>query len=509
MTGSGRRRRRRSRRRGDAPAGDAPEDIRSRPITSSLTPLDFLASEQVEAIHTASLHILAQTGVRFDSDGALDHFRTAGARVEGDRVFLEEALLHHCLQSAPARYTLHARNPAHNVTVGGDACAVMPAGGPPYVLDLDGQRRPGTLADVEAFTRLSAMAPEVQVVTRKPVEAQDVPPAARHLDCWLAALTLADKPVQSGFVGGRAEAEDALQMLAILFGGEDEIDGVPVAHCSVNVNSPLSYDRPMLESLLAFARYGQPVLVSPFVMAGVSGPTTLAGALAQHNAEVLAGVALTQLARPGTPVLYGTATSNVDMRTGAPAIGSPESALAIAACAQLARHYGLPCRGGGALTDSPVPDAQSHYERTLTVLISVLGGVDFMMHGVGLLESYLTISYEQFVLDLELLAMVRHLLQPLDISAETLALDAIDAVGPGGYFLDAEHTMRHFRDAHFLPQISRRQRYEEWQAAGGQDARQRANERCRRLLAEYRRPDLPSDVTGRLHDFVRRRKRQL
>ena len=499
---------RRGRRRDEQPAGDPEESSRSRPIISRHPPLNFLSSDQVEQIHTASLHILSQTGVRFHSQDVLAHFRTAGARVEEDHVFLEEALLHHCLQSAPARYTLHARNPDHDVTIGGDACAVMPAGGPPYVLDLDGRRRPGALADVEAFTRLSAMAPEVQVVARKVVEAQDVPPAVRHLDCWLAALTLADKPVQSGFVNGRAEAEDALQMLSILFGGEDQIDGVPVAHCSVNVNSPLSYDRPMLESLLAFARYGQPVLVSPFVMAGVSGPTTLAGALAQHNAEVLAGVALIQLVRPGTPVLYGTATSNVDMRSGAPAIGSPESALSIAACAQLARHYGLPCRGGGALTDSAVPDAQSHYERTMTALISVLSGVHFMMHGLGLLESYLTVSYEQFVLDLELLSMLRHLLQPLDVSAETLALGAIDDVGPGGYFLDAEHTLRHFRDAHFLPQISRRQRYEEWQAEGGQDARRRANVRCRHLLAEYKQPDLPSDVAGRLHDFVRRRKQQ-
>jgi len=506
MARSGGRRQRRSRRGDVAPAGDAGEGGRSRPIVHSLRPLDFLSPGQVEQIHAASLQILAHTGVRFNNEDALAHFRAAGARIEDDRALLDEALLGRCLQSAPNRYTLRARNPDHDVTIGGNACAVMPAGGPPYVLDLEGQRRPGTLADVEAFTRLSAMAPEVQVIARKVVEAQDVPPDLRHLDCWLAALTLADKPVQSGFVGGRAEAEDALQMLAILFGGEDQIDGVPVAHCSVNVNSPLSYDRPMLESLLAFARYGQPVLVSPFVMAGVSGPTTLAGALAQHHAEVLAGVALTQLVRPGTPVLYGTATSNVDMRTGAPAIGSPESALSIAACAQLARHVGLPCRGGGALTDSAVPDAQSHYERTMTALITVLSGVHFMMHGVGLLESYLTVSYEQFVLDLELLAMLRHLLQPLDVSAETLALGAIDAVGPGGYFLDAEHTMRHFRDAHFLPNISRRQRYEEWQADGGRDARQRANERCRRLLAKYRQPNLPSDVAGRLHDFVRRRK---
>ena len=506
----GRKRRRRGRRHGrGAEKATAPGRSRSQAIVSSLAPLDFLSEAQVAQIHAASLRILGRTGVVFNHAAAVDHFRRAGARVEENRVYLEAELLQQCLAPAPAQYTLHARNPAHDVTIGGNRCAVMPAGAPPFVHDLEGRRRPGTLADVEHFTRLSAMAPQVQVVARKVVEAQDVPVAVRHLACWQAVLTLADKPAQSGFTGGRAEAEDVLQMLAIVFGGEEKIDGVPVAHCSVNVNSPLLYDGPMLEGLMTFAGYGQPVLVSPFVMAGVTGPTTLAGTLAQHNAEVLAGIALAQLVRPGTPVLYGTATSNVDMRNAAPATGSPESALSIAVCAQLARHYGLPCRGGGALTDSPLPDAQSHYERTLTALISVLSGVNYLMHGLGLLESYLAVSYEQFVLDLELVAMIRRLVQPVAISPETLALETIDDVGPGGFFLDAAHTLRHYRDVHFFPQISLRQNYEQWLAAGGQDAVQRANERCRHLLASYEQPALPPDVAGRLHDFVERRKRAL
>jgi trimethylamine--corrinoid protein Co-methyltransferase len=265
----------------------------------------------------------------------------------------------------------------------------------------------------------------------------------------------------------------------------------------------------MIESLLAFARYGQPVVVSSFVMAGVTGPTTLAGALAQHNAEVLAGIALTQLVRPGTPVLYGTASSNVDLRNANPAIGSPESALSIAVCTQLARHYHLPCRGGGALTDSPLPDAQSNYERMFTLLISVLSGVNFLMHGLGILESYLTLSYEQFVVDLDLIRMIRHLSWPLDISPETLALDTIDAVGPGGHFLEEAHTIRHYRTAHFIPNISLRQLYAQWEAEGSKDATQRANERCREMLDSYVQPPLATGVEDQLHDFVERRKAQL
>jgi trimethylamine--corrinoid protein Co-methyltransferase len=481
----------------------------SRPIVSSLPRLSLLNPAQVEQIHEASLHILARTGVDFKSRPALDYFRRAGARVEGERVYLERALLEQCLATAPARYTLHARNPANTITIGGDTCAVMPGGGPAYVLDLEGQRRPGALADVENFARLSAMSPQVHVVARKAVEAQDVPVALRHLACWRAVLTLTDKPAQSGMVGGAAEAEDVLHMLAIVFGGEARLDGKPVMHCSVNANSPLLYDRPMLESLLLFARYGQPILISPFVMSGVTGPTTLAGALAQHNAEVLAGVALTQLVRPGTPVLYGTASSNVDLRSAAPAIGSPESAISIAVCAQLARHYGLPCRGGGALTDSPIPDAQSNYERMFTLLTSLLSGVNFLMHGLGIIESYLTISYEQFVIDLELLDMLRRLTQPLEISPETLALETIHQVGPGGHFLEASHTLRHYREAHFLPQLSLRQGYEQWQAQGARDTVRRANERCRELLAGYTRPAISSEIEAKLDEFIESRKKQL
>lgn len=481
----------------------------SKPLSLPSFRLSVLSEGQVERIDEASRRILAETGLTFDSEEALSLFRQAGARVKGSRVYLPADLVESCLDTAPERYTLHGRNPANNVIIGDDSCAIMPGGGPPYVLDLKGLRRPGTLADLDNFARLSAMSPEVHVMARKAVEAQDIDAAIRHLACWHSILTLADKPGQSGFAGGRPEAEDVLQMLAIVFGGETAIDGRSVAHCSVNVNSPLHYDRPMLESLIQFARFGQPVLITPFVMAGVTGPATLAGTLAQHNAEVLAGVALVQLLRPGTPVLYGTASSNVDMRNAAPAIGSPESALTIAACAQLARRYGLPCRGGGALTDSPLPDAQSNYERMFTLLTSILSGVNYLMHALGVLESYLTLSYAQFVIDLELLGMVRRLIQPLEISEDTLALETIAEVGPGGYFLEAAHTLSHYREAHFIPQVSLRKPYDQWLAEGAMDTVERASQRCREMLEDYVKPPIDPGVAGQLHDFVARRMDQL
>jgi trimethylamine--corrinoid protein Co-methyltransferase len=471
--------------------------------------LSVLSDGQVERIHEASTKILAETGLTFDSEEALMLFRRAGARVEGTRVYLTTGLVDACLSTVPERYTLHGRNSANDVTIGGDSCAVMPGGGPPYVLDLEGTRRPGTLADLENFARLGAMSPEVHIMARKAVEAQDIDPAIRHLVCWQSILTLTDKPGQSGFAGGRPEAEDVLQMLSIVFGSEAALDGRPVAHCSVNVNSPLHYDRPMLESLIQFARFGQPVLISPFVMAGVTGPTTLAGALAQHNAEVLAGVSLVQLIRPGAPVLYGTASSNVDMRNAAPAIGSPESAITITACAQLARRYCLPCRGGGALTDSPLPDAQSNYERMFTLLTSILSGVNYLMHGLGVLESYLTLSYAQYVIDLELLGMVQRFVRPLKVTDDTLALEAIAEVGPGGHFLEAAHTLKHYREAHFIPQVSLRQPYDQWLAEGAKDAVDRAVERCREMLEGYVKPPIDPGIEGQLQDFVAKRIDQL
>lgn len=482
---------------------------RSVPIIVALKRLELLDAAKIEQIHEASLQILSGTGVVFRSDDAMKYFREIGARCEGDRVFIDEALVSHALSSAPAEYTLEARSAENSVTIGGNRCAVMPGGGPPFIRQLDGVRRAGTLADVAQITRICAAAPEIHVVGRKPVEAQDIPVKTRHLHCWRAILTLADKPVQSGFVNGKEESMDALEMLAIVFGGEDVLRKQPVAHCSVNVNSPLVYDTAMVESLLTFAQYGQVNLISPFVMAGVTGPTTLAGALALQNAEVLAGIVLTQLVKPGVPVLYGTASSNLDMRTGAPAIGSPESAVCVAACAQLARRYGLPCRGGGALTDSPVPDAQSNYERMFTLLTSVLSGVNYLMHGAGILESYLTMSYEQLMLDLDQIAMVRSLVGGIDVSENSLALSTVHQVGPGGMYLDSAHTLEHYRDAFFKPRIGIRQSFEQWQADGSRDALARARRQCGRMLEEYREPALESSRRGELDRFIERRSAEL
>ncbi len=512
--GPGTRRGGRSGRRGDA-ACDSPDTPgeartpRSRRVVSRVSPARVLADTDVERIHAAALAILGDTGVDFASDAALGCFRAAGLQVAGRRVRLDAADVAAALATAPGEYVLHGRHPGHDVTIGGRHFAVMPGGSPAFIRTLAGERRAGRLEDLRTLTRLADHTPQINVLARKAIEAQDVPVPVRHLECWRLLLTEGAKPVQSGFTGGAAEAEDALEMLAIVHGGRERMRERPVAQCSVNVNSPLLYDQAMVESLMAFARAGQPVLITPFVMAGVSGPVTLAGALAQQHAEILAGVVLAQLVRPGAPVLYGAATSNVDMRSGAPATGSPEGALCIVASAQLARRVGLPVRAGGALTDAPVPDAQSQYERMFTLVTSALAGVNYVMHGAGILESYLTTSVEQFVIDLEMLDMVGRLLEGLPVDDPSLALDVIHRVGPGGMFLDAPHTLERYRDIFFTPHLSRREGFEQWRAAGSRDIIERARERAAALLDAWRRPDLDPGAAAALDDFVARRRREI
>ncbi len=471
--------------------------------------LALMSDDQAAAIHAASLRILETTGVIFREEKAVSLFRDAGTRVDGERIYIGSDLIARALETAPAIYTLRAADPTFDVNVGGDHIAVMPAGGPPFIYDLDRQRRPGTVADLDMLVKLAHVSPAINVVGRKMIEAQDVAPPSRHLPCWQSCLTLSSKPVQSGFVHGGYEARDVMRMLSIVHGGDDAVRGTPRAQTNVNVNSPLVFDRPMTEALMVFAEWGQPVQVSPFVMAGVSGPATMAGALAQHNAEILAGVVLTQLVRPGAPVLYGSATSNVDLRSGAPAIGSPESAFAIAASTQLARFHGLPSRAGGALTDSPIPDMQSAYERAMTLTTSVLSGVNFIMHGAGILESYLSVSPAQLVMDCEMLDSLGVLTGPLEVNEDTLALDVINAVGPGGMFLGSEHTQSRFRDVHFLPEIAVRQGHEQWQAEGGHDALARAEDRCRELLENYVAPEMNDGVREELDAFVKIRTRDI
>jgi trimethylamine--corrinoid protein Co-methyltransferase len=500
-----RHRERRERRR-TSPLADKPFRLLRNPFP----PVEVLSAEQLERIHQTSLRILQELGLEFWDDEALDIWQRAGAEVDWDnkRVRIDRGLLMETLAKAPAEFTLRARNPAHNLHIGGNFITLAPGAGCPYVSDFERGRRPGTLAAFQELVRLVQQCPPLHIVGGVMVEPQDLPVPTRHLDQVYSQFTLSDKALISP-ARSRETALDCVEMAAIVFGGPDEMQQQPVQLGIINVNSQLRYDSSMLGGLITYARYGQPVVITPFILAGAMSPITMAAALAQQNAEALAGVALTQLVNPGGPVIYGGFTTNIDMQTGSPAFGGPEGALALFAGAQLARFYGLPYRGSGSLNNSKIPDAQASYETQMTLWPAIMAHTNLIHHSAGWLEAGLVFSFEKFMLDLEGLLMMYRLLDGIEVTEETLALDWVAEVGPGGHHLGTAHTMARFRSEFHLPLISDRQNYEAWVEQGSLDAGQRAHRLWKELLASYEPPPIDPAVEDALRDYVARRKREV
>jgi len=493
-------------RRARAPAGPPLLDIPFRQPRQT-RPAEWLDTEGLERLHNASLDILETVGIDFLDDEALDLWQQAGAQVDraAQRVRIDRALLMATIATAPASFRWRARNAAHDVTIGGDALAFGPCGGMVYAADLDRGRRPGTMADYEDLLRLSQCCHALHFASWEQVTAHDIPVNVRHLHRVHAALRLTDKPVMEA-AHGRVIPADTLAMLALVFGS---LDGDPVTGDVINVNSPLRYDQRMLGGLISYARAGQATFITPFILAGAMSPVTTAAALAQGNAEVLAGVALTQLVRPGAPVIYGGFTTPIDLRRGSPAFGTPEAAWASLVGGQLARRYGLPYRGSGGLTSSQTADAQATYEALWSLWPAVLGRANLIMHAAGWLDGGLTVSFEKFIIDLENLAMFIHFLDGFALDDDALALAVIAEVGPGGHHLGTTHTEARYRTAFFPATLADRQGHDAWLAAGGQDTAARANRVWKELLAAYEPPPLEAAVAEALDDYVARREREL
>jgi trimethylamine--corrinoid protein Co-methyltransferase len=454
--------------------------------------------------------ILENIGLEFLDSEAFSYWQKAGAKTDPPtrRVRLDRGLVLDLVAKAPTQFILHARNPAHNLILGGNHINFATVGAVPYYSDLDHGRRPGTLADFQRMVKLGQICGPIHIIEGLLVEPQDVPVPARNLEKGLAVFTYSDK-VMTTAAHGRVSATDYVNMAAIVFGGLDIIHQRPVFASNVNVNSPLRYDERMLGALLVYARHGQPCIITPFILAGAMGPITLAGAIAQQNAEALAGIALTQLINPGVPVIYGGFTTNIEMQSGSPAFGTPEGALALLAGAQLARFYGLPYRGSGSLNTAKTPDAQAAAETQMSLWPAVMGHANIILHSAGWLESGLVCSLEKFILDVEGLAMMHTFLQGITIDDNTLALDSIAEVGPGGHHLGTTHTMEHFRHAFYRPILADRLNYETWLKAGGWDAAKRANQLANQLLHDYQQPLLEVPVSAELQAYVQRRKSEL
>ena len=472
-------------------------------------PVEVLSEDQIEAIHETSLRILEEIGMDFLDEEALGILRNAGAEVApgSQRVRFDRGLVLDSVARAPSRFTLHARNPERNLEVGGNHVCFGSVASAPNVSDLDRGRRPGTFEDYCNLLRLCQSLNIVQFISGYPVEPADLPPATRHLDAHHAAITLTDR-IWHPYSLGRQRIADAIEMICIARGiDRATLAREPSLFSIVNSSSPLRLDGPMLQGLMEMARGGQPVVLTPFTLSGAMSPATIAGALAQQNAEALAGLALIQIVNPGVPCMYGGFTSNVDMKSGAPAFGTPEYARAAMAGGQLARRYRIPYRSSNACAANAV-DAQAAYESEMSIWGAVMGHANWVLHGAGWMEGGLVASFEKVILDAEMLQMIAEFLRPIEVSEETLGLDAIREVGPGGHFFGAAHTLARYETAFYAPMLSDWRNFETWREAGALTADRRANAIWKQLLAEYEPPPLDPAIDEALRAFVERRKRE-
>ena len=469
--------------------------------------VDLLSDDQVQVIHDASMDVVEEVGVEFRCDDALALWRDAGAAVDGARVRLDREHLMALVGTAPSSYTMVARDPTHTVTVGNGKTIFTPSYGAPYVLGLDGTRRPGTLEDFKNFTKLNHLSPALHMSGGVVCEPMDVPVPKRHLYMTQNLLTYSSKPFM-GAVTSKERAEDSLHMAGIVF-GQDVVHDTTVMTCLANGNTPLVWDKTMLDSVRVFAAANQATLFSPFVLGGASTPASTVGAVIQVNIEALTGVAFSQLVRAGAPALYGQWVSTVSMKTGAPQAGTPEICHMNLLTAQMARHYGLPSRCSGSCSSSKMVDAQAGYEAARNMYGVLMAGTNFVLSTTGYLESAMCQSYAKWVLDSEQLEMMYRLGSGVSFDDLDEVLDTMREVPPGGHHLGTAHTLANFQTAFSMPEMMNSDNYEQWLADGALSAEDRATAKCRQLLEEYEEPALDDDVRAELDEFVARRDAEL
>ncbi len=459
---------------------------------------EVLSPDEIQQIHDASMKLLTEVGVLFPDEEAVAVFQQHGFKTEGQKVYPTEEQLMDALASVPKQFTIHARNPERDVTVGGGQSVFAPGYGAPFLVDPEVGKRPPTMEDYHNLVRLAHMLPNQDLSGHLLAEPGDVPSEKAHLHMLYAHMVHSDKPF-IGSAEGQVGVKNTMDMASILFG--EDLHDKPVTISLINSLSPLGYSGEMLAALMECARWGQPIVVAALAMAGSTGPVTLAGTLAMQNAELLMGVALAQLINPGTPVVYGSTSTNIDMKSGALALGGPELSLMISAHAQLARHYGLPSRSGGSLTDASYPDAQAGFESMMSLLTTVNSGVDFVLHAGGILSSYLAFSYEKLVLDDEMCGIVRGYRQGFAVTPETIAYDVVSKVGPGGNFLMEMHTVKRCRTEFWQPAVCDRGGLEAWMSGGRQDVVARARQRWQKLVEAHQDPPLDETVARQLQTF--------
>ncbi len=479
-----------------------------RRLRNPFAPLKVFSDDQVASMHEAALVLLATQGMKVLSADARRIYREAGAAVDEAALMvrIERGMVAEALATAPREVTLHAVDPERHVPVSNGHVGFAPTSGPPNIMDSERGRRPGTLEDFTNMVKL-CQSFEVIHILGGTAEPQDVPPPFRHLKMMQAQLLYSDK-IPFVFSRGQAQVGDVLEMIRLAHGlPPEEFHSRPYTYSVINTNSPLQLDVPMADGIVQFARAGQLLIITPFTLAGAMAPVTIAGALTLAHAEALAGLVLAQIARPGAPVMYGSFTSNVDMKSGSPAFGTPEYVKAAFGAGQMARFLGLPWRSSNA-TASNSPDAQAAYESQMSLWGALLGGCNFILHAAGWLESGLTTSYEKFILDIEMLQMFAELFQPVGAAPADIALEAVAEVGPGGHFFGCAHTMERYRSAFYAPLVSDWRNYGTWFEDGARTATERASSIWRETLARYTPPPRDPAIVEALDGFVERRIRE-
>ncbi len=498
----------RRRRRGSAsPSGSVPSSAPQAPafITRQMPAYELLSEEGLIKLEDQADWLLSEIGLDIRGDEvALKLFKEAGASVKGEHLSFDPGLIRSLCATAPKAYTMHARNPQRNIEFGGNNLILAPAYGPPFVTDLKGGRRYGTMADFENFIKLTYMSPWLHHQSGTICEPVDVAVNKRHLDMVYAHMRYSDKPFM-GSVTTPERAEDSLAMARILF-GEEFMEDHLVIQGNINVNSPLVYDDTMTGALRAYAGANQGTVISPFILSGAMSPVTQAALISQAHAEAMVGIALTQLVRPGAPVGYGSFLTTMDLKTGAPTFGTPESSLSCLAISQLCRRLGLPFRCGGHLTASKIADAQAMQESTDTMNPALMAGANFIFQSAGWLEGGLTIGYEKFMMDIDKCGAIARMAQGLSLDENEFARDAYREAGVGGNFLGVAHTMKNFRSANYRAELADTNSFEQWTDDGSKDMQQRAYEHWNKMLADYQLPTINPATDEALKEFIARRK---
>jgi trimethylamine---corrinoid protein Co-methyltransferase len=468
--------------------------------------LEILNDEQMEQIHEQAMRILEEIGTDVLHDEARRYLAEAGLKVDGTRVIWDRGFVMEQVAKAPTSFRLRGRNPERSLTVGEGGTPVwMNVGGPPFASDLDGGRRSGTIADHDALIKLTQATDVLNCVQTGAAEATDLQMEPRHMDMEYSTIRWSDKPYTTYGTSG-PRARDGIRMAEIVHGGREAIEAEPALMGVVNPNSPLIWDFRMTDALVAWAEAKQPIIVTPFLLAGATSAVSVAGGLAQQVAEALSGVALAQAIRPGVPCLYGSFFTVTDMRTGSPAFGTPESVFGVLAGGQLARRYGLPFRGGGGLASSPAVDAQAASETMMMLWATMLAGTDVVLHAAGWLEGGLTASFEKFALDIELLRQFKRQGEGIAFTEEEMAFDALKEVGPGGLFLASPHTRSHFREWLYMSPLFQTPDFATWETMGSETTDVVANRSWKALLETYEDPGIDPALDEELRAYVDSRR---